>query len=38
MPEITNHGKLFFDKKRWLMVAYQGSFSALWGNNAPYAP
>jgi hypothetical protein len=28
----------FFDKKRWLMVAYQGSFSALWGNNAPYAP
>ena len=27
----------FFDKKRWRIVAYQGSFSALRGNNAPCA-
>jgi hypothetical protein len=24
----------FFDKKRWRMIAYKGSFSALRGNNA----
>jgi hypothetical protein len=36
MPEITNHGKLFFDKNGWALEAYQNPFSAICGNNTRY--
>jgi hypothetical protein len=37
MPEITNHGKLFFREKALANGGLQRSFSALRGNNAHYA-